>query len=337
MRLQRTQAILTLLATILLNHPGFSQDTTRKSWAPIRRNVTQSVLEGRDSVTIAAGLTPLRSTVLPMGTQEIRIWIGEGIGIPEDLYRIVRQGHRVTGEWIQFWSEPYYQDNEPDVTALMEYTLAGQCRSIGKSGRAGACHTRLVGEPDWKGILQRIERAQVWTLPDESELPQDSVWIMDGWSILVEVRDGAHYRAYHHANPDGHQHPVSKHAAEIAEALWTLNPLLRKGDNWRRYRGQLITGPGRRSFTSCGDSTEWEASGPAEVYLGWIYNANRADTMVHPLTRRYIEARGMRQFPGLRGEIELPYTDQVYFDTVYALRPWNPEACNISNPSVNEH
>ena len=88
---------------------------TASSYAPVQRPMTPVTEErGRslesgpgessgDSVAIAAGLRPLRETSLPPGSREIRIWIGGGIWIPEDLYRIRIDAKQVQGEFIRYW------------------------------------------------------------------------------------------------------------------------------------------------------------------------------------------------------------------------------------------
>src|ERR1700733_13751778 len=56
-----------------------------------------------DNVVAAARLRPLSQTRLPVGSREIRVWIGGGIGWPQDLYRITVRGPKVSGQWIRYW------------------------------------------------------------------------------------------------------------------------------------------------------------------------------------------------------------------------------------------
>lgn len=277
------------------------------------------ILESRDSITVAAGLKPLASSPLEAGEKEIRIWIGEGLGIPENLYRIVQRKDRVTGELIFFWNLGYRggaDPGEPDFNAVMLYSLAGQCTTVGRSGNAHACHARLMTEPDWKSILARMERSQLWTLPDEKELPPDSFVTFDGWGMVVEIRDGDHYRAYHYSNPDAHQHPASVRAANIAGVARSLDAFLAPAENRRRYRGLLTLNLPHWEFTPCGETQPWRAEGSI---------GNLAMT-TGSVTRLYIEARGLREYPGLT-RFYSDYDDGIHIDTIYVHRQWDPKDC----------
>src|SRR6478672_7225442 len=52
-------------------------------------------------VEIAARIRPLKRTVLPSGTRELRFWLIGGWA--DDLYRIISRNGRVVGQWIRFW------------------------------------------------------------------------------------------------------------------------------------------------------------------------------------------------------------------------------------------
>jgi hypothetical protein len=314
--MNRTLAILfALLAVLAPRKQAFSQSPGNLPWPPPRRNITQWILDTKDSITVAAGLTPLAMTQLPPGEQEIRLWIGEGIAAVEHFYRITRRDKHVSGDWFQAWSlgeRGGAEAGEPDFNAVLIYSMAGQCRSVGRAGHAHACRVRFTGEPDWKGILERMELAELWTLPDESELPPDSIMVLDGWGMLVEIRDGSTYRVYHHGNPDAHQHPVSQKAAEIAAALNSVDSLLAPAENRKRYRGLLVPGTSHSEFTPCGKVKPWLAQGPV--------------SSLPDSGSRYIEARGLREYPGLT-RYYTEYDDGIHIDTVYVNRPWDPKEC----------
>jgi hypothetical protein len=290
---------------------------------------SQWILESRDGVTRAAGLTPLASTALSEGSDEIRLWIGEGLGVPEQLYRIVRTQGRVSGDLIYFWDigdRGGAERDEPDFNLVLLYSLAGQCRQVGKEKNAYACLTKLAREPDWDSILGSMEDAGVWTLPDESELPSDGRMIMDGWGMLVEVRRGSVYRAYHHSNPHAHDNPVSRSAVSISAAINGVDSLTAPAENRRRYRGHLIIkleSPWREpEFIPCGETTPWRATGNP---VGMIYEAHKSETL-QPI-HRYVEVRGLREYPGLTRYYS-EYDDGIHIDTLYRDRPWDPAECD---------
>lgn len=227
MRTSHSRTVLAIMLSGLIS-PTLAQSQT-PTWPPPPRNFTQQILGMRDSVTVAAGLTPLRSTPLPGGTQEIRIWIGEGIGIPEDLYRLLRKNGQVMVEWILFWDLEgnLFQDSveAQKFDSTMRSFVGKSCGNIGMAGHSYACRVRLAPGQNWTSAWSALEQAQVWSLPDESELPADNIVMFDGWGILVEVRDGSSYRAYHHSNPDAHNRPESRQAArlgDIVQCIWAV-------------------------------------------------------------------------------------------------------------------
>jgi hypothetical protein len=324
----RMPVFFALLVILAPGSHAFSQTPTQQSpWPRPRRNVTQWILDSRDSVTAAARLKPLAVTRLGTGEQEIRIWIGEGIGVPENLYRIVRRNGLATGELIYFWDlgpRGGAESGEPDFNAVLLYSLEGQCGSVGRAGNAYACHTNLIRSPDWQAILRRMERAALWTLPDESELPPDSILVMDGWGVLVEVRDGLNYRAYHHSNPDAHGNMFSQQAVQIAAALDPVDSLLAPAENRKRYRGLLRLGSTRSEFTPCGETKPWTFQGGLSYHNE--LQKSGLDSLSYPTISRYVEARGLREYPGL-SRFYTQYDDGIHLDTVYVNRPWDPKEC----------
>ena len=157
-----------------------------------------------DSVVVSAGLSRLRSSVLPEGRREVRIWVGGGFTAPEDLYRFVDDHGQVSGELVRHWGvlpvDSSDRSGEPEDLVL--YSLRGSCSRYSTSARKHTCRAEFTRSPDWGAVLKRAEAAGLWTLPDESSLPSDGMQILDGWSITVELRDGSRYRAYNYNNPD---------------------------------------------------------------------------------------------------------------------------------------
>jgi hypothetical protein len=79
------------------------------------------------------------------------------------------------------------------------------------------CYTSFSTEPDWARLLNAAGDAEVWTLPDPFSLPYEGWRVTDGWSMTVEVREGARYRAYHYDNPDSYDWPETRKAMALME------------------------------------------------------------------------------------------------------------------------
>jgi hypothetical protein len=81
--------------------------------------------------------------------------------------------------------------------------------------------------------------------------------ILDGWTMVVELRDGARYRTYRYNNPESHtKWPSAAQAGEIARTLGGIDSLAFPPDVWKTYRG-ITTGRYQSVVQSC-DGAEWE-------------------------------------------------------------------------------
>jgi hypothetical protein len=233
--------------------PTAEQEAVRGIWQSVYYPIF-------DSVTQSAGLSRLRTTALARGQREIRIWIGGGLGYPQDLYRFVENHGRVSGELVLYWhAGGLGPDERPGETFhdLMLYSQGGRCSGFAVGAAMGTCRGEFVGSPDWKAVLRRAEAEGLWTLPDESSLPPDGMMVLDGWGITVELRGAARYRAYHYGNPDAHKWPEAAKAVRIARALDTVSTLLRQPDVVRTYRG-VTSGAYRSEFVDCASGERWQ-------------------------------------------------------------------------------
>lgn len=227
------------------------QATMRRVWQSVYYPVF-------DSVARSAGLSRLRTTALPRGRREIRIWIGGGLGYPQDLFRFVESRGRVSGELVRYWrAGPSEHPPGETFHDLMLYSQRGRCSGFAVGARMGTCRGEFVSPPDWKAVLRRAEAEGLWTLPDESSLPRDGIMVMDGWGIIVELRDGPRYRAYYYGNPDAHEWPEAAKAVRIARVLDTIRTLLRPADVVRPYRG-VTSGVYRSEFIDCATGARWQ-------------------------------------------------------------------------------
>ncbi len=214
-----------------------------------------------DQAATTARLTPLREMHLRAGEREVRIWTQIEIGVPKHLYRFTERDGHVRGERIEYWSidRHSFPDERPGETMhdLMLYSQKGRCDGFTTSAEMAICRVRFRREPPWGVVLRDAASHGLWTLPDPSVLPSDSLMMLDGWTMIVELRDGPRYRTYQYNNPDAHtKWPSASQANEIAHALSGIDSLTHLPDVWRIYRG-VTTGRYRSAFRSC-DGAEWE-------------------------------------------------------------------------------
>lgn len=120
------------------------------------------------------------------------------------------------------------------------------------------CVVRLTGRPDWAGVLRRAEEAGIWTIPDPSTLANDHGITLDGWTMVVELRDASGYRTYRYSNP--HAHPAWPQAAQalaVARSMAAVDSLMSRGDVTRIYRG-ITPGTYRSEIRLCGTGERWD-------------------------------------------------------------------------------
>jgi hypothetical protein len=169
-----------------------------------------------------------------------------------------------------------------------------------------------------------LEALGVWTLPDQDDLPRDSIMVFDGWSMTVEVRDGPRYRSYAYSNPDAHKQPEQVAASALGQMDNELFKWLPRPANERVYRGRLEVGPMVSEFTVCGSRIPWEASGS----LGLALDSARMRLAGRDTAARrpyYAELRGMLAYPGLAREWERPYAEILEVDSVLLVEDLKPE------------
>ena len=249
-----------------------------------------------DPIVRAARLTPLRSTGLSAGHREIRLWIGGGIGYPQDLYRIVDKGEGNVLGWLIFhWPADDDADSGPKkgqtFNDVVTYHQRGRCGNFRRSSEVAVCDANFDTRPEWSSVLREAEAAGLWTLPDESLLPRSDLVITDGWGITVEVRDGATYRAYSYGNPDSKPWPEAKLAVRIADAFRRVDSHVSRSNAEKDYRGVYSSGPSLSEFRPCSSKEQWGFQGNLEGYSSWS-NRPRADTAITGVKRQLITVRG---------------------------------------------
>ena len=141
--------------------------------------------------TTLVNLPELRSTALRQGDLEVRVWFGFGL-TPLEGFILKRAG----GQWsaLHLVGDDYY---EPKKVIRKEL----------RPPQSG-----------WEASWERLEDAEVRTLPDSSEIDYDAGG-KDGWGYLVEVREGDSYRAYHYQFPELSRRTEAKRVLEIGDTI----------------------------------------------------------------------------------------------------------------------
>ena len=138
----------------------------------------------------AAKLNDLRSTVLPDGDLEVRVWGGFGILAVQGL--IIK---RTAGQWSAL--------HLPSISP----NSANSYRNVPVAPKSG-------WEPLWKQLVGE----GVLTLPDSSQL-RDGVSVTDGISYVVEINLNKTYRTYMYGNPQQQKSPEAKQMLQIVHTL----------------------------------------------------------------------------------------------------------------------
>jgi hypothetical protein len=313
---------------------GANADSVPKaSWVGI-------YFESFDEAARAAELAPLRETPLRAGEHEVRLWTQTEIAVPKQLFRITERGGRVRGELILYWRRApagLESDERPGETThdLMLYRLCGMCDEVTMATMAAACRTRFRREPSWGNALREAESLGLWTVPDPSTLPRDNIMSLDGWTMVVELRDGPRYRTYRYHNPGSHpQWPSDSQAVKIAAVLRGVGGLVRPPDVRRLYRG-LTTGRYRSAFRSCDGSATWDfyAGLPsllarAESRIRDSAPPSAADTTARDSTHYEVEVLGELTPEWLARRWESPYPRVLQVIELRAVRPARSSRCS---------
>jgi hypothetical protein len=191
-----------------------------------------------------AGIPPLADTALPAGEREVRLWIGGGLGWPQDLYRIRDGAGGVTGEIVRYWPATVVGPDGRSSHEVMVADLRDRCEDFVVAGETGLCRATFTRSPDWADLLGRAEERGLWTLPDTATPPPPAEpepgrvrrmgdtlpplrVQLDGWGVRGELRDGSTYRSFRYRFPLDTDTPEGRRAGDIAmefrRLLWRLS------------------------------------------------------------------------------------------------------------------
>jgi hypothetical protein len=182
-----------------------------------------------EDVARAAGLPLLRERERGGGDREIRLAIGGGLFVPEDLLVLHSRAGRITGE-VWYWWGPVSSRRRPDELKRWPKHVADYGCDGARPLRAAqysdgneefvmfVCRARFSREPDWAALWRRLDSLGVWTLPNEDQLPRFGM-TLDGFVLTIEMFDGTNYRLIRHGNPDPASSPEAARAAQIARLV----------------------------------------------------------------------------------------------------------------------
>jgi hypothetical protein len=158
------------------------------SAGPTNRNI--------DEVARSAGMTPLSDAPPTEGKREIRLWLSQGLILPNQMVRLTYARERWLGEVWRYWPRG---EAEQGSTSWSHETFdqvmerCGCARTI-RGSEDVVCRVIEEKAIDWESVALRLKQLDVAGLPEE---PAKTAAGSD--TLQVEVRDGA---AYHRVRYD---------------------------------------------------------------------------------------------------------------------------------------
>lgn len=176
------------------------------------------LLQFTSEAVTTAGMGTLKESHIPDQTSEIRVWIGFGVVQPQKMLRLrVNADGGVSGEiLVHFPSDLTYME---DHAAEFRRDVMRNCTNLRTGKESDVCTATLKNTPSWDALYKNLFRLGITTLPDQSELPQPEIDVLDGIAMVVEVREGSSYRAYEYSNPAFRSEPEAEAATMIIHAI----------------------------------------------------------------------------------------------------------------------
>lgn len=212
--------------------PGCKPDS---SYRPADLSWQELWLPHTRTITEAHGLDPLHG--LSSGLREARLWVASTTTFsdPWKMARLVWNDDEVEGTVVLGWPVRlrYYSERmepegiEESLDKQYRSRWSSRCGPFRQGASVDTCTPVLREEPDWTSVARGMEDAGLWTLPDQTTLPDlyapcgiPSIG-MDGTTYIVELFDGAAYRAYHYWSPVANASwPEERQAARIVRIVW---------------------------------------------------------------------------------------------------------------------
>ncbi len=211
------------------------------------------------------GWGDLSSSTLEKVKEEFRVTLISEIE-PFQLFRISK-GRRVQGESILYWAKGI-NSNELSHHENMKLYLKDRCTEFYETISFGYCLPLYETEPDWGNIYSVLDSRNIWTLPDQSEIPDLSPPDSNEWVLNTQVRLGNYYRTYTHTTP-GRYLPQMEQGSDLGIIIVEFQRLVQnqqQQDNFNTYSG-ITSGENGSSFTLCDGSEVWRFNGNLEELL----------------------------------------------------------------------
>ena len=177
------------------------------------------LLHFTDEVATTAGIGLLKSATLPVGSSEIRIWIGFGVVMPDEMLRLQRDSQgEIAGEVLVYYPSDLTYMKASDAKRFRR-DIMRNCTNLRKGTESDVCTATFKTVPNWIDLYNRLAHLGIATLPDESELPSQKIVVNDGVAMVVEIRNGSSYRAYEYSNPIFRDEAEAQAAAQIIRVV----------------------------------------------------------------------------------------------------------------------
>jgi hypothetical protein len=179
----------------------------------------------QDDAARAAGLPELERTELPAGQTEIRIRYSAYGLFFDPMLRLVRRPRGSVEGPLHYEYE--LEDLDATENRDLRRWLRQVCVAPSRGGEMGSCRKRFQHAPRWREIYERLERLDIESIPDQSELPplppsDDLIIPTHTVFVTVEVRNANGYRRYRYDLTRGPQSKAPVHAdREILKLLET--------------------------------------------------------------------------------------------------------------------
>jgi hypothetical protein len=173
-----------------------------------------------DSVARAADLSVLRGS--EGEDPEIRVWHDRGIMPPHTLLQLRETRIGWVGQFLVWW--PLLPDDAAwSAHVDLEVRERYRCARVVDAEGLRLCSVLSPDRDSWPALAARLAGLRLEALPDESQLdPPDDRMIVDGETLVVEVRRGTRYRAYHYYVPRAREWAEAIEAAGILDVMNSL-------------------------------------------------------------------------------------------------------------------
>lgn len=146
-----------------------------------------------------AGLSKLSHAQHAQGEEEIRLWMGLSIAIPQEAIRLVNRNGNVSGEMIYYWEFRGGDSLWANYRAELRANVSQWCMRARFTGDMWTCRARFDPEPNWNALWSQLKEQGVFE-PHDPSLTKTPFYVQtDGFFFDIETWDG---HAYHEWTPE---------------------------------------------------------------------------------------------------------------------------------------